>query len=141
LYLVQKAIENNAAMKAIDIEFTLPRPSYTSSTLTYLKEKYPNQKFKIIMGSDSFQNLGKWNNAESIIKNYHIIIYSRPGIVVNNAINAAIEIMNAPLLEISATHIRTLIREGKSIKYLVPDIVEKEILDNRYYKAKENNPK
>jgi nicotinate-nucleotide adenylyltransferase len=141
LFLVQKAVEDNDRMKAVDIEFTLPKPSYTTNTLAYLQEKYPTQEFQIIMGSDGFQNIGSWKNAEFIIKNYKIIIYKRPGFDITNDHNAMIEVMDAPLLEISATHIRTLINQGKSIKYLVPDKVEKEILDNRYFKVKENNLK
>ena len=134
LHLLQKAIEDNDKFKAIDIEFSLPKPSYTAHTLAYLSEKHAQVVFYIIMGSDSFQNLGKWKNAEFIIANYTIIIYERPGFPVVNHSGANIIQMKAPLLEISATHIRSLIKEGKSIKYLVPPAVEAEILDNRLYK-------
>lgn len=133
-YLVQKAIEGDDRLRAIDIEFSLPRPSYTSATLSYLKDKYPEHHFSIIMGSDSFQNLGKWKNPEAIIKNYRIIIYKRPGFEVENNLNAHIEVMNAPLLDISATHIRELVQKGKSIKYLVPPAVEEEIIGNRFFR-------
>ena len=141
LHLVQKAVEDNDKLKAVDIEFTLSRPSFTSNTLAYLQEKYPTNEFQIIMGSDSFQNLGSWKNAESIIKNYRLIIYKRPQFEIENNYNASIKVMDAPLLEISATHIRKLVMEGKSIKYLVPEKVEKEIIENRYFKPKENNLK
>jgi len=141
LHLVQKAVENDVRLKASDIEFSLPKPSYTVHTLAYLAEKYPGHQFKLIMGSDGFQNLGKWKNAEVIIKNYPIIIYKRPGFEIKNDIGAKIEVMNAPLLEISATHIRELIRQGKSVKYLLPPSVEEEILSGGYYKkATKNNP-
>ena len=141
LYLVQKAIEDNDRFKALDIEFSLPRPSYTSNTLAYLQEKYPAYQFQIIMGSDSFQNLASWNNASFIIKNYELLVYKRPQFEIANKINATIHVMDAPLLEISATHIRKLVAEGKSIKYLVPDKVEKEIIENRYFRPKENSLK
>jgi nicotinate-nucleotide adenylyltransferase len=134
LHLVRKAVENNEKLKASDIEFSLPKPSYTSHTLAYLKERYPTYEFSIIMGSDSFQNLNNWKNANVIIQHYPILIYERPGFPVNNAAGAQIQVMKAPLLEISATHIRQLILEGKSIKYLVPEEVEKEILESRFYK-------
>jgi len=91
-------------------------------------------RFSIIMGSDSFQNIGKWKNAEVIIANYPIIIYKRPGFEVDNRWKATITVMDAPLLEISATHIRELIRQGKSIRYLVPPAVEEEILAGGYFK-------
>ena len=133
-HLVQKAVENDARLKAIDIEFSLPRPSYTVHTMAYLEEKYPSHQFVIIMGSDSFQNIEKWKNADYIIKNYEILIYKRPGFEIANDINAKIRIMKAPLLEISATHIRKLIQEGRSIKYLVPPQVEEEILNSGMFR-------
>ena len=134
-HLVQKAIENDIRMKASDIEFALPKPSYTVHTLTYLREKYPQHFFYIIMGSDSFQNLTKWKNYEVIVNDYPIIIYKRPGFEIQNNLNAKITIIEAPLLEISSTHIRELIRKGASIRYFVPDLVLKEIERNNYYKT------
>ena len=134
LHLVQKAIEGDVRLKATDIEFSLPKPSYSVHTLAYLTEKYPDHAFSIIMGSDGFQNLDKWKNPDTIINNYKIIIYKRPGFEVDNKLNANITIMDAPLLQISSTHIRDLIKSGKSIKYLVPPSVEEEILASGLYK-------
>jgi nicotinate-nucleotide adenylyltransferase len=111
LHLVRKAIENDPRMKASDIEFHLPKPSYTVTTLVYLKEKYPEHEFVLIIGSDSFQNLSKWKNFEIIVNNYRIIIYKRPGFEISNNIRAEILVMDAPLLEISATYIRELIKK------------------------------
>lgn len=133
LHLVQLAIDGDERLKAVDIEFSLPKPSYTAATLTYLAEKYPAYQFEIIMGSDSFQNLGSWHNPDFILKNYRIIVYNRPGFPVENSIGAHLILMDAPLLEISATHIRALVKAGKSIKYLVPKSVEQEIRENRLY--------
>lgn len=133
-HLVQKAIENDFRLKASDIEFNLPKPSYTAHTLIYLKEKYPTYTFSIIMGSDSFQNLPNWKNADIIAAKYPIIIFQRNGFDVENKLNARIQIMNAPLLEISATHIRNLISHGKSIKFLVPPAVEEEIMASGHFK-------
>ena len=79
LHLIQKAIEDNPKLKASDIEFRLSKPSYTIDTLIYLEEKYPKHKFSIVMGSDSFQNINNWKNAEVLKKNYSFIIYERPG--------------------------------------------------------------
>ncbi|HEY0067557.1 MAG TPA: nicotinate (nicotinamide) nucleotide adenylyltransferase [Flavisolibacter sp.] len=134
LHLVQKAIEQDDRLWASNIEFSLPKPSYTAHTLAYLKEKYPSHQFTIIMGSDSFQNLGNWKNAEAIVSNYPIIIYERPGFEVKNDLGAKITVMDAPLLQISATHIRELVRAGKSIKYLVPPAIEEEILNSGFFK-------
>lgn len=135
LFLAQTAIEGETKLKVSDIEFRLPRPSYTVDTLTYLHEKYPTHEFAIIMGSDSFENLPRWKNFEHILSNYPIYVYKRPGHEVNNTFeNADVTILKAPLLEISATHIRKNIKEGKSIRYLVPDRVKEEIERNSYYR-------
>jgi nicotinate-nucleotide adenylyltransferase len=136
LQLVRLATEDDIRMKAVDIEFGLPKPSYTANTLAWLVEKYPEHDFNIIMGSDSFQNLDKWKNYETIIRNYSLLIYKRPGFEIDNGINAQIEILEAPLLQISATHIREYIQEGKSVRYMVPDKVLEEIEKGGYYKKK-----
>lgn len=133
-FMVQEAIDGEKRLKANKVEFGLPKPSYTIDTLTYLKEKYPNHNFHVIMGSDSFLNLPKWKNAELIASSYPLIIYKRPGFEISNPLNASITIADAPLIEISSTRIREMIRSGKSIRYLVPDVVKEEIERNHYYR-------
>ena len=136
LYLVRVATENDTRIRASDIEFGLPRPSYTVNTLAYLSEKFPENKFCMIMGSDSFQNLHKWKNYEVIINNYDLYVYRRPGFEINNHYNARLYIVDAPLLQLSATYIRKCIAEGKSIRYMVPDPVLEEIEKGNYYRNK-----
>lgn len=133
LHLAQIAVEDDIRLRAIDIEFKLPRPSYTINTLIYLQEKYPQHEFTIIMGSDSFQNLPKWKNAELLIRDCSFIVYNRPGYELKELHNAKVNILNAPLLTISATLIRSNIQKGKSICYLVPDKVRDYIIENNYY--------
>ncbi len=135
LHLVQLAIEDNPQLKASDVEFKLPKPSYTIDTLVYLEEKYPNHQFSIILGGDSFSNIGKWKNADVLLKNYQLIVYQRPEFApTNSPANKNITVLNAPLLDISATTIRQYIKQGKSIQYLVANKVREEIDKNRYYK-------
>jgi nicotinate-nucleotide adenylyltransferase len=138
--LVKLAIEDEQSLKASDVEFKLPKPSYTIDTLIYLSEKYPEYEFSVIMGSDGFQNIEKWKNYEQIINNYNIYIYMRPGFEVTNKYGDNIIQVKAPLLEISATEIRKNIKAGKSIRYLVTDIVMKEIQEKGYYKSALENP-
>ncbi len=133
LHLLKLATEDDNRMKALDIEFNLPKPSYTATTLIHLEEKYPGNQFSVIMGSDSFQNLHKWKNYEMIIKNYSIYVYVRPGFEIKNTINAKLNVVDAPLLQISATEIRKLIKEKKSIRYMVPENVREEIERGGYY--------
>ena len=134
LHLVRIAIEDDKRMKASDIEFHLTKPSFTINTLVHLEEKYSKHEFVIIMGSDSFKNINKWKNYQTLIKNYSIYIYKRPGFEIENAINAKLHIVEAPLLQISATEIRKLIKQGKSVRYMVPDKVLEEIERGNYYK-------
>lgn len=138
LHLLQTATADDARIKVSDIEFSLPKPSFTSVTLAHLSERYPEHEFAIIMGSDSFQNLNKWKNFDSIISNYSIYVYARPGFPIENSIGAKLFELDAPLLQISATGIRELIRQGKSIRYLVPENVIEEIEKGGYYKNKKS---
>lgn len=134
LNLVNIAIEGNEKLKASDIEFKLPKPSYTVDTLIYLKEKYPGHEFVVIIGSDSYLNIHKWKNFEILQKDYRFIIFERPAFPVDKkTLPQKWKILQAPLLEISSTYIRTQIKAGKSIKYLVTEPVRKEIERNGYY--------
>jgi len=136
LHLVKVAIEGARDLRASDIEFRLPKPSFTVNTLAYLQEKYPVNEFSIIMGSDSFQNLPKWKNGEWLLRNFTVYVYKRPGYLSLPLYEGAKEIhdLDAPLLPISSTDIRKNIRESKSIRYLVPDSVREEIERNGYYR-------
>ena len=136
LHLLRTATEDDPRIRVSDIEFALPKPSYTSVTLAHLSEKYPDQEFILIMGSDSFQNLPKWKNAEWIMKHYPVYVYMRPGFEVKESQQAQWQTVQAPLLEISATHIRHLVQEGKSIRYLVPESVREEIEKAGFYRQK-----
>lgn len=135
LHLAQLAIENDAQLKVSDIEFKLPKPSYTIDTLTYLQEKYRQHQFYVIMGSDSFQNLPKWKNFEALVKNYQFIVYKRPGFDITEKYGADVTYLEAPMLELSATLIRNNCKEGITIRYLVPEDVRLEIERNNYFKG------
>jgi len=136
LYLVQAAIEGENRLKASDIEFKLPKPSYTVDTLAYLQEKYPSYQFSVVMGGDSFQNLSKWKNYNWLLQHFPVYVYKRPGHEALPFFQEAkkVTLLDAPLLQISATHIRKSVKEGKSIRYLVPEAVREEIERNGYYR-------
>jgi nicotinate-nucleotide adenylyltransferase len=133
LHLVRLAIEAQPKFRSSNIEFTLPRPSYTSDTMIHLSEKYPQHEFSIIMGGDSFQNIQKWKNSELLLRDYDLFIYQRPEFPIDTTLSSRLTILDAPLLEISSTLIRTLVREKKSIQFLVTDEVRNDILANGYY--------
>ena len=136
LHLVRQAVQDDNRMKCSDIEFNLPRPSFTSSTMIFLSEKYPDHEFSLIMGSDSYQNLSKWKNFETLISNYPMYVYKRQGHEIEKFFTKEPIILNAPIIQISASQIRELIRSGKSIRYLVPEIVREEIETRKFYKQK-----
>ena len=134
LHLAQLAVENDDQIKVSDIEFKLPKPSYTIDTLTYLEEKFPQHQFYVIMGGDSFQNLPKWKNFETLVKNYQFIVYRRPGFDITENYGAKLQYLEAPMLELSATLIRNNCKEGITIRYLVPEDVRLEIERCNYFK-------
>ena len=134
LHLVRLAVEGFVGFKVIDIEFRLPKPSYTYDTLIELSRLYPNYDFSLIMGSDSFQNLTKWKNPEKIKTEYCISIYRRPNCDVSNIKDDNIKVVDAPLLEISSSLIRSLLKLGKTIRYYVPETVREEIEKSMYYR-------
>ncbi len=132
-HLIDMAIDGEKKLRTSNVEFKLPKPSYTIDTLTYLSEKYAQHSFSIIMGSDSFNNIKRWKNPETLLKNYNILIYERPGFKNAPGYAANIIFLKAPLLEISSTRIRDMLKERKSIRFLVPDIVKEEIEIQQYY--------
>lgn len=127
LHLLNLAIgEANNKIKASDIEFSLPIPSYTVDTLAYLKEKYENYDFSLIMGGDNLVHFHKWKNYKTIIDNHSIYVYKRPGSGATSFDDHhSIQFVNAPLLDISSSFIRNEIRENRSVEYLLlPNVYE-----------------
>ena len=134
LELVNIAIEDNPNLRASDIEFKLPKPSYTIETLTYLQEKYPENKFILIAGTDIFPTFHKWKNYKEILKQYKIYIYNRPNYEMGvYKDHPKIKVFNAPLMEISSSFIRKAISEGKNIEYMLPEKVHKYIREMHFY--------
>ncbi|MBK9255516.1 MAG: nicotinate-nucleotide adenylyltransferase [Saprospiraceae bacterium] len=135
LHLVKLAIGDNSRIKASSVEFGLPVPSYTIDTLTYLNEKYPSKSFSLIMGADNLETIEKWKNYTLILENYEIYLYQRPGYDGGKYTEFSnIHIVDAPLLDISATFIRDRIKAGKSVQYLVPDSVFNYLLHSNMYR-------
>jgi nicotinate-nucleotide adenylyltransferase len=140
LYLVELAIGDNDRLKPSDIEFRLPAPSYTIDTLAYLKEKYSEYEFALVMGEDNLFTLYKWKNAREIVSHYPLYVYPRSGVrkpenpVLNDLIsNADIHLVNAPLMEISGTFIRDGIKDGKDMSYFLQPAVWKYIKEMHFY--------
>ncbi|WP_447951373.1 nicotinate (nicotinamide) nucleotide adenylyltransferase [Chryseobacterium koreense] len=142
LDMVQLAVQNYPKMRASNVEFSLPKPSYTIDTLTYLQEKFPDHFFALIMGEDNLDGLKKWKNAETLIKNYQIIVYPR---VFEGDTSASlsdqkfrnhenISLIKAPIIEISATEIREMIKLGKNVRPMLPPEVFEYLDGSSFYK-------
>lgn len=143
LALVNIAIEGNKNLKASNIEFNLPKPSYTIDTLTYIKEKQPEHNFSIIMGEDNLRSFHKWKNYEQILENYSVFVYPRvhtknekentlnPSLINHQKITVC---KDAPLMKISASFIRKAIKEKKDVRYLLSEPVFTYIKEMHFYK-------
>ncbi len=138
LDMVQLAVKNYPKMRASNVEFSLPKPSYTIDTLTYLKEKHPNYSFALIMGEDNLDSLPKWKNAEKLMSDYQIIVYPRTfeGEKKDSEYlqHENISIVNAPIIELSATEIRNMIKEGKNVRPMLPPEVFEYLDGSSFYK-------
>ena len=121
LQIIRAEIEDNSKLAVSDIEFDMPKPSYTIDTLVRLKEKYPENDYSIIMGSDNLQNFHKWKNYEQILEDYSIYVYPRPGYEISGSHKNIHLIEGVPQMEISSSFIRKSIKEGKDISYLMPE--------------------
>jgi len=121
--LVQKAVEYNSKFIASDIEFKLPKPSYTFLTLEKLKQRYPQAKFYIIIGSDNLTRLMEWKQIDEILQQHSIEIYQRPGTENLTSLHPNIHIHSTPMLSVSSTEIRNLLAAGKSVKGLMPESI------------------
>ncbi len=132
LRMVELAIEDNYNFRASDVEFKMPRPSYTIDTLAYLSDRYPQHSFCLFLGSDSLKQLKRWKNYEQILEHYEIFVYPRPGETVPFD-HPSIKHIEAPMLDISATFIRDAIRNDLPVKYLLPEKVEEYIRDKKLY--------
>ncbi len=138
LRMVEMAVEDNYDLRACNVEFSMPKPSYTADTLAYLGERYPQHQFHLILGGDSLTHFHRWKNHRVIIDNHQLYTYPRPGsnekkVKGEIAHHPNVRTVEAPLLNISATFIRNLIQQEHSIQYLVADPVAEYIRNRKLY--------
>lgn len=130
LELLELALAGHKKLRTCDIEFYLPKPSYTIDTLVHLGEKHPDTEFVLLIGGDNVETLPRWKNHEFLLSRYQIYVYPRPGYQVPQEILARGRfrvIDDTPQMNISSTRLRALQKEGKSLRYWVPDVVAEEI--------------
>ncbi len=135
LHLVNLAIDNDIRFKASDIEFYMPKPSYTIDTLTYLSEQFPQRDFSIIMGEDNLATIDKWKNPEQLLEKYQLLVYPRPNVTTEASLlsHPHVQLVEAPLMEISSSFIRTAIKERKDVRFFLPSGVYEYIDKMQFY--------
>jgi nicotinate-nucleotide adenylyltransferase len=135
--LLQKAISDDDRFRVTDIEFKLSRPSYTEHTLKTLAEFHPEHQFTLIIGGDNLATFHLWKDYQEILEKHSVFVYARVGIVEKPLLanHPSIKLFEVPLLNISSTYIRETIQAGKSIRYLVPEPVRRDIVDRGLYRA------
>ena len=126
---VAKSIEGLSGLVASDFELALPQPSYTYNTLTQLTATFPQNEFTLLIGADNWQVFHKWFRAEDIINNFRIAIYPRPGSdAIATPLPPNVQVIDAPLINISSTMIRQKIRNHEDISHLVPEVILQEVI-------------
>jgi nicotinate-nucleotide adenylyltransferase len=133
LIMLEQAIEGDPRFGICDVEFRMPKPSYTIDTLTYLSESHPKHEFVLIMGSDGLMTFTKWKNFKIIEENYQRYVYPRPGFEVKPEKHQNVILVHAPQIEISSTFIRHAIRDERNIQYFLPSKVYQYILKMHFY--------
>lgn len=134
LALVRIAVEDDPRFWVTDIEFKMPRPSYTIDTITYLEEKYSDKSFVLLAGSDQLRSFDKWKNADRILELYQLYIYARPGFSDERYHNhPSVTIFNTPQMEISSTFIRESVKKGLDMRYMLPPKVWEYISEMHFF--------
>jgi nicotinate-nucleotide adenylyltransferase len=134
LEMMKLAVASEPRFKVSDVEFSMPKPSYTFDTLELLSQAYPERSFFLIIGSDNLEDFNLWKNYEQILKNYQILVYPRK-MEINSpfASEPNVTITRAPLVEVSSTQVRRFINEGSDISNLIPASVKQFINGNGLY--------
>ncbi len=119
----RRAVSNYSKFKVSDIEFSLPKPSYSIQTLHALRLQFPENEFTLIIGADNWDCFDKWRDYKTILDEFPILIYPRKGFEVEipTELSSTVRLTNAPMLEISSTFIREAIAEGKDVRFFLPE--------------------
>lgn len=134
LDMARLVAEDCASVDACDFETGLPVPSYTIDTLRALRDAYPQHQFRWVIGSDNWEIMSRWRESESILHEFGVLVYERPGYPITGELPDGVEVVrNAPLALISSTFIRQSIKESKNINFFVPDKVLKYIEKHKLY--------
>lgn len=133
--IVQRTIDDDPRFEVSNIEFSMPKPSYTVDTLVRLVEKFPKREFVLIMGQDNLKSLHKWKNVEYLVNEHEIFVYPRPGAGATEwEKHKNVHLVDAPQVEISASFIRQRIKESKDMRWMLPEGGWRYIEEMNFYK-------
>ena len=124
--MVSEAVKEMKGVRASDYEFKLDKPSYTANTLRHISADYPDRKFILTIGADNWVKFNEWRESDFILANYPIIVYPRKGYPIEN-LPQNITLLDCPLMDISSTQIRQMVKDGLSINENVPASVARTI--------------
>lgn len=135
LKMLEIATGDTRGLNVCDYELAMPKPSYTINTLRYLAKRYPRHSFKLVIGSDNWKIFNQWKDHESILSDFGVIVYPRPGYPVGTIYEDGVDVVNAPTANISSTFLRKAIAKGLDMKYFLPPGVFEYIKENKLYGA------
>ena len=125
LEMVSRALEGHDRLHASDYEFHLDRPSYSYITLRHLRADYPEHVFTLLIGADNWVKFDQWANHEEILRHHNVAVYPRRHCHVDtDTLPDNVVFVDMPLLDISSTDIRQMLREGKDVAAYVPENIE-----------------
>lgn len=130
--MAQLAVEGMEGVKACDFEFSLPRPSYTLTTLTALTEAYPDKEFCLLIGADNWEKFDRWYKGDEILSRHGVIVYPR-GSEEEPPLPPGVQWMPAKLHDVSSTMVRAAVAAGEEIASLVPHAVVDFIKEYKMY--------
>lgn len=133
LAMLSLAVRSTPKVDICDLELSMPKPSYTINTLRALKKKFPDRRFKLIIGSDNWRVFDQWREYKAILEEFGVLVYPRPGYPVDLKYVDGMEVVNAPQAFISSSFIRGAIAKGKDMNCFLPPGVYKYIVDNKLY--------
>ncbi len=133
LSMLKIACANVPGIEICDIELSMPRPSYTISTLRVLAKRYPTKRFRLIVGSDNWNIFGSWKDGDEILEKFGVIVYPRPGKTVSNMLADGMELVHPPVIDLSSTFIRAALAKGRNMNTFLPPGVYDYIIQNKLY--------
>ncbi len=135
LEMARLALENDPRLVACDYEFRLPRPSYTWATIQSLMLTHPDTEWTLIIGGDNWAQFTAWRNADDILRTCRIAVFPRQGAELPQPADGRVSIVHVPLVNVTSTQVRDMVRRGEDISHYVPHAVK--ALIETYYR---NNP-